>query len=994
MRKISTYTVFLSLAFSSHARADIEWILGTSGDLQNSNSEVVMSAECVDGVCNLIKTKKGRLVEEVHLDGDEAVLNINTINLFSKDDSSVGDFLSEVVISGTFNNDTDGENVDINIYKDFDADGTILASNTFIRFLNTNIDGNIYYEGEMNARAKKDSTASHFNRVLSSATILGDVTLVGDSYLDYKGTDWIVNSYFYRTRIEGDLKLSGNYYTENVSNQANTIMLRDTNVLGSFMYDGNIEVRSGGLATGVWMYRGSIGEDIVFNSNIKSVGGSAYGFMTHPTLAVTGDLNFTGDFDIKATGAGAGFILNGLTVDNVNVNSDMEVISGENSRSFYFSGSTINGDLNFDGSIYSVAGGDSFGYIMKNTNMAGSLFIDADLYSKSNSDDAELNSDAIKITETSSVGGNVQLSGNIKALAASDNIVSKAFAVEETSSVVGDVTYSSGAMNAETAVYVDDTSFITGLFTNNGSIKSTLGSAIEYYGSDNAFTYSGNGELKSSVHQIDMGEGVDTLDIVNATIENINVNSAETLNITDSTMNLSLTVDNKSGALMQTSGTTALNFTNVTLNINPDYDAITSYNIGDTFVVAEADTISNDLTQLTLNINNYNADGTLSIYNDGSGDQLIYTFSEIPTFDTESGAINPGQGAQVDLASSGVFQSSVSSAASASAAVLDVVQGRQMARKYDDILSENSQFASLDAIVMSDAGNIFGIDKDKKHGVWMQLTSKKDSYDGAVKSGSNGLSSTGYDSDSFGITVGYDQKLSNELLAGVSLTYSKGDAEGKFNSFETDMDSVQLSLYGSYLMDDRMFLDAIVGYGIGSYDQKRNTGSDIASADYDSTQISLAATVGKVYLHKDRMLLTPFVKGSYINVKQDAYDETGSTANLSVESVSFDSFQASLGMDFGYVFQLDNYGTIMPTAKIELAREMGDNAFAIDSTVRGTGLAGASYTSPDMGRSILRMGAGVTYLNEKGHEVSFDYENESRDNFDSNTLYLKGKYMF
>jgi hypothetical protein len=47
-----------------------------------------------------------------------------------------------------------------------------------------------------------------------------------------------------------------------------------------------------------------------------------------------------------------------------------------------------------------------------------------------------------------------------------------------------------------------------------------------------------------------------------------------------------------------------------------------------------------------------------------------------------------------------------------------------------------------------------------------------------------------------------------------------------------------------------------------------------------------------------------------------------------------------------------------------------------------------------MGRSILRMGAGVTYLNEKGHEVSFDYENESRDNFDSNTLYLKGKYMF
>jgi outer membrane autotransporter protein len=142
------------------------------------------------------------------------------------------------------------------------------------------------------------------------------------------------------------------------------------------------------------------------------------------------------------------------------------------------------------------------------------------------------------------------------------------------------------------------------------------------------------------------------------------------------------------------------------------------------------------------------------------------------------------------------------------------------------------------------------------------------------------------------------------------------------------------------------------------------------------------------------MLLTPYVKTSYIHVNQDSYDEKGSSVNLSVDDVSFNSFQASLGMDFGYVFQLDNYGTIMPTAKIELAREMGDNAFAIDSTVIGTGLAGASYTSPDMGRSILRMGAGVTYLNEKGHEVSFDYENESRDNFDSDTMYIKGKYMF
>jgi outer membrane autotransporter protein len=195
-------------------------------------------------------------------------------------------------------------------------------------------------------------------------------------------------------------------------------------------------------------------------------------------------------------------------------------------------------------------------------------------------------------------------------------------------------------------------------------------------------------------------------------------------------------------------------------------------------------------------------------------------------------------------------------------------------------------------------------------------------------------------------------------------------------------------------MDDRTFLDTVLGYGIGSYDQKRNAGSDIAKADYDSSQISAMAKLGKIYTYRDRMVFAPFAKASYVHVNQDGYDEKGSSSNLSVESISFNSFQASLGMEYGYVFHLDNYETLMPTAKLEFARELNDNAFAIHTTNAGTGLAGTSYLSPDMGRSIIRMGAGITYLNEKGHELSFDYEIENRDNFDSDTLYLKGKYMF
>ncbi|MCT4552918.1 MAG: autotransporter outer membrane beta-barrel domain-containing protein [Alphaproteobacteria bacterium] len=968
MKKISLYTIVLSLISVGNVYADVNWTLGTSGELQDSTGKTVITANCADGVCDLTKVIDEAIDEKLTLTGDVAVTDITEVNLYGYKGKYLSDtdaIKSPVYVTGSYTNVTDGINLDMNIYGDINNSGDYTDGTGVLTFNDFILDGSLSYEGSIVTDHERNEVYAFY---LEDSNIGEDLSIKGSfEVVAYDDRD--IGILLYNSIIDNNINIEG-----------------DIKTIGH-------NPASGNSAFGIFGHTLTVNGDhnINVDFDIQSNKSLSYGLYYWTKINFNGSYNYTGDMNLYSEKGG--FV--GINFDDANtqgMNFDTNIVGKGvlGGFGFHMRNSTMTGDLNIDGTMDLYAPYVS-GVVVRDATINGDINIGSDMYLISEGDSGYSN--AIYLRGASVLNGDLNIASVIESFKPSETVSSAGVYVANTASLNGDINVT-GEIYADKGITVAPTASMTGKINNAGIIEGLDGPAIDYYGSDNELTYTGDGELISSTYQFEMADGDDTLNIINAKIDNISVNSAETLNITDSTMNLTLNADTKDSSLMQITGTTSLNFTNTTLNINADYATITSYEGGEYFVIAEADTISSDLSELTLNINNYDADGTISIYNDGSGDQLIYTFAEAPVFDDDSGAINPGQGAQVDLTSSGVFQSSVTSAAAVSAAVLDVVQGRQMARKYDDILSENSQLASLDAVIMSDAGNILGIDEEKKNGVWMQLTSKKDSYDGAVKSGNNGLSSTGYDSDSFGITVGYDQKLSKELLAGVSLTYSIGEAEGSSNSFETDMDSLQLSFYGSYLMDDRTFVDAIVGYGIGSYDQKRNTGSDIAKADYDSTQLSLAATVGKVYVHGDRMLLTPFVKGSYINVKQDAYDETGSTANLSVESVSFDSFQASLGMDFGYVFQLDNYGTIMPTAKIELAREMADNAFAIDSTVRGTGLAGANYTSPDMGRSILRMGAGVTYLNEKGHEISFDYENESRDNFDSNTLYLKGKYMF
>jgi len=508
------------------------------------------------------------------------------------------------------------------------------------------------------------------------------------------------------------------------------------------------------------------------------------------------------------------------------------------------------------------------------------------------------------------------------------------------------------------------------------------GSAGSY---DNTLNYSGTGTLSGAVYDIDMGDGNDTVNITNAVVAYPKMNSVETVNVTNSTLELVLTELNKSDVLTDASGTDTLTLENIIFNVNTNR---TKLNSGEQITLFDVATLNVDLDTLTINFDTFDSTGGYFSLIDGvDSDQLIYVFD---TF--ENNQPTPDQPAQVNPASAvSVSLRSVDVATTVSTQILSNIQKRQLLNKYSKI--ERSHDFGQSSEIQSDVNLIFGKELADENGIWIQIFGEKDKYDGTEKGVTNSVSSTGYDASLQGITIGNEYKLSKHMLGGLAFSNVTGTVDGKNNLFETDVNSVQISGYVSY-QEDKFFIDGILGYGIGMYNQERDAGDGIARSDYDNQQLSAQVNIGQVMFAGENWIITPFVKSVYIVVDQNAYKETKNGTALSVDGVSQESIRMGGGLEAGYIVKTAGGHYFLPRINFEYANELGDNGMVLESTILETNVPGAALTSPDMGMDIYTIGAGITYVSPLGHQIILDYQKETRENYTSDSFFIKGKYVF
>jgi outer membrane autotransporter protein len=270
----------------------------------------------------------------------------------------------------------------------------------------------------------------------------------------------------------------------------------------------------------------------------------------------------------------------------------------------------------------------------------------------------------------------------------------------------------------------------------------------------------------------------------------------------------------------------------------------------------------------------------------------------------------------------------------------------------------------------------------KLHGSWIDQDDRK------------GIS--GYDGDAKGFVFGADGELASGTRLGAALSFARTDIDG--NSAvapqTTEVETWELTGYGSYRIDPQMSFDFQLALGHGNAEGARTIafmpGSPVARSDYDSLSFRASGALSRAYAMGGNTEIVPSIRADYTLVKTDDYTETGAGAlNLNVASDTTKAF--IVGLD-ATVNHRANETTVL-TANAGVGYDLLDEDASVTSSFAG---GGAAFSTPgiDSERIVGRLGVGVNVQASEGLTFSARYDLEAREDFSNQTGSLRMRWKF
>ncbi|HVY07005.1 MAG TPA: autotransporter domain-containing protein [Burkholderiales bacterium] len=258
----------------------------------------------------------------------------------------------------------------------------------------------------------------------------------------------------------------------------------------------------------------------------------------------------------------------------------------------------------------------------------------------------------------------------------------------------------------------------------------------------------------------------------------------------------------------------------------------------------------------------------------------------------------------------------------------------------------------------------------------------------------------GYTASTGGIAVGADTAIGagNTTRVGIALSYASSeiDDDGVNDGNTTKVDSYQATLYGSYAMPT-WYVNGALGLGLHKYDTLRivTVGAvrDNATANHDGTQYS-ARVEGGLPMKLGNNMLVPVASLQYSHLDQEAYTESSTAGTaLAVDKSRTDSIRSGLGAKM--IFDMSEPDSRMA---VELRaiwlHEFGDTSQ--DSTAKFAA-GGTSFTTSgaDIGRDSANLGIGMRFTSANGRQqVLVSYDAEIRDQYIGHTAMLQARQEF
>ena len=238
----------------------------------------------------------------------------------------------------------------------------------------------------------------------------------------------------------------------------------------------------------------------------------------------------------------------------------------------------------------------------------------------------------------------------------------------------------------------------------------------------------------------------------------------------------------------------------------------------------------------------------------------------------------------------------------------------------------------------------------------------------------------GFDFDSYGLTAGFDYRLSSKKVIGVALGYANFDSKIG-DKAELKSTGVTLTGYGSFYMNDNFYVDARISYSKPDFDQSRDINFTIGNTQVQRTavgktsanQYSVAMSAGYNF-YKKSWNITPNASFNYVKTTIDSFSETGAGGfNFIYSEQDLESLVWSAGIKVSRAISLKK-GVITPQFDFDYNYESKNDGNDIEARFILAPLGEIfiiETDSPD--RTYGSAGLGLVYIAPNGKQAYVNY---------------------
>jgi outer membrane autotransporter protein len=256
--------------------------------------------------------------------------------------------------------------------------------------------------------------------------------------------------------------------------------------------------------------------------------------------------------------------------------------------------------------------------------------------------------------------------------------------------------------------------------------------------------------------------------------------------------------------------------------------------------------------------------------------------------------------------------------------------------------------------------------------------------------------------DNTNISAGADYRLSDRAVIGAALGFASFDSDlTDAGSSVTKTRSV--SVYGSYAVNDQLYVDARLGYGRSSLDLTRkiafgyrNFNVDrTAFGQTDASQSSFAISAGYTFQAGSSTSITPNIGLRYLRSKLDAFSETGALDNnIRFASQSIRSLQYNLGVQASRAISL-SYGVFVPQFDLSFTREGQNDNNRIGAQLIASSARSFNVIDDQPDRSFGSAGLGFVFVFGNGKQAYLNYRRLfANDTVSQQSVNLGGRLDF